>query len=156
MADLEQIEWHKEQQFFKSQIKTANLLLYGFLPLGLVTFLIQIIDDIIVYEEHLVHDIVLMRNLAEILPVIILILVYKEVDRRYMSEEDLSKLDIVMNDISSYVQLSEAEENDLSFKFEAALTPLRKEDGNDVDLSKSLDDVSLTARRGSVTLNSIA
>ena len=103
MLDLEQLQWHKEQQFFKSQIKTANLLLYGFLPLGLVTFLIQIIDDIIVHEEHLIHDIVLFRNMFEIFPVIILILVYKEVDKRYMSEEDLSKLDIVMNDLSSYV-----------------------------------------------------
>ena len=77
-SDKDVVMQYKDQRKLTEKINEIKLLIYFYLPSGLITFILQIIDDYIVYEEHVTDGLVMVRNIFELLPVIILIWVFKE------------------------------------------------------------------------------
>jgi hypothetical protein len=79
----------------------VKFLLYFYLPSGLITFIIQIFDDFIVYEDDITDGLVMVRNMFELLPVIILIWVFKDKTQiRSLSKSDIQITELSIRNIS--------------------------------------------------------
>ncbi len=78
----------QDQAQYEDKKKEVGLLLYLYLPSGLITFVLQIVDDFLVAEDHIGDGLVMVRNLFELIPVIILIWVFKGKPRTKMTLDD--------------------------------------------------------------------